>query len=183
MTVIVSMLRGINMGPHHRIQMEALRKVYEGLGLRDVASYVQSGNVVFRTTGRNPGKIGAQIEKGIEAAFGFHSDVLLRTTAELRAVVAANPFAGRTGIEPGKLSVTFLAAEPAAEAAEKLLSVRIEPEELYIRGREIFVYFPNGMARPKLPLGLIDRAVKMPNTGRNWNTVNKLLEMAEKLEA
>ena len=183
MTVLVSMLRGINMGPHHRIRMESLRQLYEDLGLRDVASYLQSGNVVFRTAGRNPGRIGAQIENAIEATFGFHSDVLLRTTAELRAVIAANPFADRAGIEPAKLAVTFLAAAPAAEASEKLLSVRIAPEELYIRGREIFIYFPNGMARPKLPLGLIDRTVKMPNTGRNWNTVNKLLEMAEKLEA
>ena len=182
MTVVVSMLRGVNLGPHNRLKMEALRALYESLGLRDVATYVQSGNVVFRTTGRDLVKIGKRIEDGIESTFGFHSDVLLRTTAEMRGVVAANPFAGRSGIEPSKLGIQFLAREPGEEAKAKLNSVEIAPEELRIHGREIYIYYANGMARPKLPLGLIDRTTKMPNTARNWNTVTKLLEMAEGLE-
>lgn len=183
MAVVVSMLRGVNLGPHNRLKMDDLRKLYESLGLRDVGTYVQSGNVVFKTAGRDFAKLAGRIEQGIESSFGVHTDVLLRTTAELRNVVAANPFAGRSGIDPSKLLVDFLAREPSPEATEKLLSVNIDPEELRIHGRELYIYFPNGMARPKLPSGLIDRTIKMPCTGRNWNTVTKLLEMAEALEA
>ena len=183
MTVVVSMLRGVNLGPHNRMQMDALRKLYESLGLRCVETCLQSGNVVFKTAGRDLAKLAGRIEAGVESSFGAHTDVLLRTTAELREVIAANPFAGRSGIDPSKLLVDFLAREPSPEAKEKLLSVNIEPEELRIHGRELYIYFPNGMARPKLPSGLIDRTVKMPCTGRNWNTVTKLLEMAEALEA
>ena len=182
MTVIISMLRGVNLGPHNRIKMDALRKLYESLGLGGVQTCVQSGNVVFKTAVRDLAKLAGRIEAGIESSFGVHTDVLLRTTAELRDVVAANPFAGRSGIDPRKLLVDFLAREPSPEAREKFLSVNIDPEELRIHGRELYIYFPNGMARPKLPSGLIDRTVKMPCTGRNWNTVTKLLEMAEALE-
>jgi len=183
MTVVVSMLRGVNLGPHNRIKMEALRTLYESLALRDVQTYIQSGNVVFRTTGRDLARISKRIEEAIKSSFGVQTDVLVRTTAELRAVVSANPFAGRNGIDPRKLLVDFLAREPGAEAREKLDAVHIEPEELRIHGREIYIYLANGMARPKLPLGLIDRTVRMPVTGRNWNTVTKLLEMAEAMEA
>lgn len=163
--------------------MDALRTLCESLGHRDVATYVQSGNVVFRTAVRDPAKIARRIEDGIESTFGFRCDVVLRMPGELRDVVAANPFAGRSGIEPAKLLVTFLAREPSPEARAKLLSVQIAPEELHIHGREIYIYFPNGLARPKLPSGLIDRTVKMPCTGRNWNTVTKLMEMAQALES
>ncbi|HXB72041.1 MAG TPA: DUF1697 domain-containing protein [Candidatus Acidoferrales bacterium] len=183
MTVVISMLRGVNLGSHNRLKMDALRALYESLGLLDVESYVQSGNVVFKTAGRDFAKLAGRIEAGIESSFGIDTDVLLRTAGELRNVVTANPFAQRSGIDPSKLLVDFLAREPSPEAREKLLSVNIEPEELRIHGRELYIYFPNGMARPKLPSGLIDRAVKMPCTGRNWNTVTKLLKMAEALEA
>jgi uncharacterized protein (DUF1697 family) len=181
MAVVVSMLRGVNLGPHNRIKMDALRTLYESLGLRNVATYVQSGNVVFQTTARDLVKIGRRIEDGIESTFGFRCDVVLRTPVELRDVVAANPFAGRSGIEPAKLLIAFLARGLSPEAKAKLLSVPIEPEELYIHGRELYIYFANGMARPKLPSGLIDRTVQMAWTGRNWNTVTKLLEMSEAL--
>jgi uncharacterized protein (DUF1697 family) len=182
MTVVISMLRGVNLARHNRMKMDALRALYESLGLRDVETYVQSGNVVFKMAGRGLAQLAGRIQAGIESSFGIHTDVLLRTTAELRGVVAANPFAARSGIDPRKLLVDFLAREPSPEAREKLLSVNIDPEELHIHGRELYIYFANGMARPKLPSGLIDRAVKMPCTGRNWNTVTKLLEMAEALE-
>jgi uncharacterized protein (DUF1697 family) len=183
MAVVISMLRGVNLASHNRIKMEALRSLYESLGLRGVESYVQSGNVLFKTAGRDLARLAGRIEAAIESSFGIHTDVLLRTTAELRDVVDANPFAGRAGIDPSRLLVDFLAREPSAQAREKLLSFNIDPEELRIHGRELYIYFPHGIARPKLQSGLIDRAVKMPCTGRNWNTVTKFLQMAEATEA
>jgi len=182
MKVVVCMLRGVNVGGHNKVAMEALRTLYASLGLHDAQTYVQSGNVVFRTKETNLVLLAAKIESAIERGFGFRPSVILRTTSELRAAIAASPFAARSGIEPNKLLVTFLAGSPSAEARKKALGIKADPEELHIRERELYTYFPNGMARPKLSMARVERALKIPGTGRNWNTVSKLLEMAEKLE-
>jgi len=183
MQVAISMLRGINVGGHKIVKMESLRAMYESLGLRDAQTYVQSGNVVFRTAARDLAPLAKRIESKIEQTFGFRPGVMLRTSSELREVIRRNPFAKRKGIEPGKLLVTFLAAAPSPEAREKMLGIPAHPEELCIEGREVFVYYPNGMGRSKLSPALIEKTLKTSGTGRNWNTVTTLLEMAEKLEA
>src|ERR1700704_894959 len=100
MAVIISMLRGVNVGGHNMIKMDALRALYESLGLRDAQTYVQSGNVVFRTQGRDLALIWKKIENGIERTFGFRPSVIVRTDSEMRDVIARNPFANRDGIEP-----------------------------------------------------------------------------------
>ena len=182
MSVIISMLRGVNVGGHNKIKMEALRALYESLKLRDAQTYVQSGNVIFRTDERDMARLAKRIEDGIERKFGFRPDVILRTAAEVRDVIDRNPFAKRSGIEPGKLLVSFLASDPGEEAREKLRQMKCDPEELRIEEREVYIYFPNGMGRSKLPWAGLDKILKTPATGRNWNSVTKMLEMAEKLE-
>jgi uncharacterized protein (DUF1697 family) len=180
MPVIVSMLKGVNLGAHNRMKMDALRDVYESLGFKDVQTYVQSGNVVFKAPVRDIARLPKKIGTAIEAKFGFCPEVILRTTAELR--VARNPFVKQAGTEPSRLLVDFLASEPAAEAVEKVRKMDTAPEEVRISGRELYIYFPNGMARPKIGWAAIEKVLKVPGTGRNWNSVTKLLEMAEKLE-
>jgi uncharacterized protein (DUF1697 family) len=98
-------------------------------------------------------------------------------------VIARNPFAKRRGIEPSKLLVSFLASDPGAEAREKVRQMKCDPEELRIEGREMYIYFPNGVGRSKLSLVRLEKTLKTPGTARNWNSVTKMLEMAEKLEA
>jgi uncharacterized protein (DUF1697 family) len=183
MAVIISMLRGVNVGAHNRIRMDDLRALYESLGFREPQTYIQSGNVVFRTDKRDLIALAKRIEEAIERGFGFRSAVVLRTSSELRDVIARNPFAKRRGIEPSRLLVTFLANIPCAEAREKVLSLKTDPEELRIDGRELYIYFPDGMARPKISWTVIEKMLKTPGTGRNWNSVIKLLEMAERMEA
>jgi uncharacterized protein (DUF1697 family) len=182
MPVVVSLLRGVNVGGHKLIKMEALRGLYESLGLQEVQTYVQSGNVVFRTKERSLPPLAKRIEDAIEKSAGFRPCVVLRSTAEMREAIAKNPFADREGIEPGKLLVTFLASAPDAEDLKKALEISTEPEELRIHGREAYIYFPNGMGRPKMSWPRIEKALKTSGTGRNWNTVTKLLQMAEALE-
>ncbi len=182
MTVYISLLRGINVGGNNLVKMEALRALYEKLKFRDVVSYVQSGNVVFRAAEADRARIAGKIEDAIERTFGHRPHVMLRTTAELRDVVARNPFAGREGIEPAKLVVTFLAGEPSDEARVKLEALPKTAEEMHLHLRELFTYFPNGMGQSKLSLPAVDRALKVPGTARNWNTVSKLLAIAEGLE-
>lgn len=181
MPVIISMLRGVNVGGHNMIKMDALRALYESLGLRDAQTYVQSGNVVFRTQAKDPASLPKKIEDGIERGFGFRPSVIVRTASEMRDVIAGNPFAKRDGIEPGKLVVTFLAGDPGPEARAKALGIKVGPEELRIGGRELYIYYPDGMGRSKLSLPLIEKTLKTAGTARNWNTVTKLLEIAESL--
>lgn len=176
------MLRGVNVGGHNRIKMEELRALCGSLGLLDVQTYVQSGNVVFRTKERSLAPLAKRIEDGIQRKFGFRPGVLLRTTSEMRAAIAKNPFANRQGIDPARFLVTFLHAEPDAECRGNALAIKTFPEELRIDGSEVYIYFPNGMARPKMSWPRIEKALKTWGTGRNWNTVMKLLEMAEALE-
>ncbi len=179
--VVVSMLRGVNLAKHNRMKMEDLRAVYESLKLTDPRTYVQSGNVVFRTREQNLDSLARRIETGVEKTFGFRPDVILRTSSEMRDVIARNPFASRQGIEPNKLLVTFLAGDPDPEAREKLLQIDTGEEEFRVDGRQVYIYYTNGLARPKISWVAIARALKTSGTGRNWNTVTKLLELAETL--
>ena len=183
MAVIVSMLRGVNVGGHNKIKMDALRALYESLKLRDAKTYLQSGNVIFRTEERDLPRLTKRIEDGIERKFRFRPDVILRTAAEMREVIAKNPFAKRHGMEPSKLLVSFLASDPGEEARERVRQMKCAPEELRIEGRELYIYFPNGIGRSKLSPGALEKALKTAGTGRNWNSVTKMLEIGERLEA
>ena len=97
-------------------------------------------------------------------------------------MIGRNPFAKRRGIEPRRLLVTFLARDPGAEARELIHKMKTDPEEVRIDGRELYAYFPNGMARPKLSWARIESILKTPGTGRNWNSVTKMLALAEQME-
>lgn len=182
MAVMISMLRGINVGGHNIIKMDALRNLYESLGIPDAQTYVQSGNVVFRTNERDAIRLAKKIQNGIEKGFGCKPEIILRSSAELADVIARNPFAKRRDIEPGKLLVLFLASEPNSEARKKVLAIKADPEELHMSGREVYIYFRNGMGKTKLPWTTIEKLLGTPGTGRNWNSVTKLLEMATALQ-
>jgi uncharacterized protein (DUF1697 family) len=181
MPVVISMLRGVNVGGHNLIKMDALRALYESLKLRKPQTYVQSGNVVFQTDATDLPKLAKKIEDAIERQYSFRPSVVLRTAAELKDAIARNPFPKQAADDPGRLLVAFIAAEPAAEAAEKLRAIECSPDELRFSGRELYIYFPNGQGRPTLKWAHVDKALKLPYTGRNWNSVTKLLEMAEAL--
>lgn len=182
MPVVISFLRGVNVGGHNMIKMDALRALYESLDLQGAQTYVQSGNVVFRTGERDLVRLPKRIEDAIERKFSFRPDVIVRSTSELRRVIARNPFAERRGIDPSKLLVTFLATDPGPEARDKVLEIDMQPDELHLDGREFYIYFPDGLARPKVSWMAVVKVLKTTGTGRNWNTVRKLLEMAEGLE-
>jgi uncharacterized protein (DUF1697 family) len=184
MPVLISMLRGVNVGPHNRIKMDALRDLYESLKLESPRTYVQSGNVVFRTKEKNPALLAAKIQTAIAKKLGCNPAVILRTTAEMRRAVANNPFAGRTDIVPGKLLVTFLAGEPSAESSRVLSTLgKVHPEEIHLKGCELYIYFPDGAGKTKLPWSQVEKLLKVTGTARNWNSVTALLAIAEEMES
>jgi uncharacterized protein (DUF1697 family) len=184
MPVLISMLRGVNLGPHNRIKMHALRALYQSLKLEAPRTYVQSGNVIFRmkdsrVTKKTITQLGGKIQNAISHKFGLSPAVILRTSEELRDAIAASPFSGRKNLDPARLLITFLARKPAAEARAKLLALKPNPEELYFVGREVYIYFPNGIGRSKLPWASLDLGT--PGTARNLNSVSKMLEIAEEM--
>lgn len=182
MPVVICMLRGVNVGAHNRVKMDDLKKLFTSLKLSDPQTYVQSGNIIFKTDERNLDKLRTNLETAIHKKFGFQSDAILRSAKDLREVIAQNPFAKRKDIHPGKLLVTFFSADPGEAARKQARAIQCDPEELFIEGREAYVYFPNGAGRSKLNWSLIPKALKVQGTARNWNSVTKMLEMAERME-
>jgi len=163
--------------------MDDLRALYESLGLRNPQSYIQSGNVVFQTGQKDLGKLAASLNHAIESRYGFRADTVLRTRAEMKGVLTTNPFAGRP-VDPAKNLVLFLSEALSAEAAAAVCAVCAAPEELHCDGRHLHCHFPDGMGRSKLPMAIEKQLKKLGivGTGRNWNTVLKLIEIAENLE-
>jgi uncharacterized protein (DUF1697 family) len=183
MPVLISMLRGVNVVGRNKIKMEALRALYESLGFEDPLTFIQSGNVIFRTKGKNSAALAKQIQNAIERQFGFRPEVILRTTDELRSAIAATPFPRRRNLEPSKILVTFLTAEPGPDVHGTLLGLKGYPEELHLKGRELYIYFPDGVGKSKLPWSKVEKLVQTTGTARNWNSVTKMLAIAEELEA
>lgn len=183
MTVAIALIRGINVGGKHRLPMSTLRSLCEKLGWKDVATLLQSGNVVFRCAERALVGVARKLEEAVEVECGFRAGVVVRSHDEVRAMVAANPFASKRGLEPNKLLVMFLAAAPDTGASKALAALKAHPEELVLKGREHFMYYPDGVGQSKLPFTAVERALKVSGTTRNWNTVTKLLTMAGDLES
>lgn len=182
MPVLISMLRGVNLGAHKRIKMDELRAVYKSLKLEDPQTYVQSGNVIFRTKEKSLPKLAKKIQDAIEKKFEFRPEVILRTVDEMRKAIAVSPFADRPDLEPGKILVTFLAAAPPKDVHGAFDRFKDYPEEVHLKGFELYIYFPNGAGRSKLPWSSLEKLLKVTGTARNLNSARKMLEMAEELE-
>jgi uncharacterized protein (DUF1697 family) len=180
MTACVSLFRGINVGGNRTVPMTELKSLHEALGFKDVVTYIQSGNVVFSSDETDPAQIASQIEESFAQNFGFRSQVIVRTAAELEETIANNPFQNSPEKEPKAVLIVFLATRPESSALEDLKNSYNGPEEMYLIGQELFVYYSDGMGRSKLTLPLIEKKLKTVGTGRNWNTVLRLREMMQR---
>ena len=148
--IYIAMLRGINVGAHKRMKMERLRVSCETLGFEQIATYIQSGNVVFKAPKLSPASLSEKIEKRIAADFGFEADVITRTREEFKKMVRTNPFLKEAGVDESKLHILFLAEAPSSEAIKKLESFTLSPDRVRVIGKEIYFYFPNGVSGSSL---------------------------------
>jgi uncharacterized protein (DUF1697 family) len=180
MTAFVSLFRGINVGGHQKIRMNDLKEVHEALGLKDVFPYIQTGNVVFTNNEADVARLRRHIEDGFEKKFGFHVEVFVRTSAELRDIIEKNPFQSQPSRESKWVVVLFLAACPDDTAQEDLLKTYAGPEELFITGKEVYIYYTSGIGRSKLSLSLIEKKLKTVGTARNWNTILQLQKLLDR---
>jgi uncharacterized protein (DUF1697 family) len=175
--VHVALLRGINLGGR-QVPMKELAALFEKEGrCRDVRTYIQSGNVVYRAAAADAARVAARLEAALKARFGFEVPVVTRTAGELAEVARKNPFL-RAGADPVRLHVSFLAAVPTAARVAALDPTRSPPDEFKVVGREIYLHTPQGFGNTKLTNSYFDGALGTVSTVRNWRTVLKLLEMA-----
>lgn len=177
MPVFIALIRGINVGGHKKIRMADLKSSCEALGWRDVRTHLQSGNVVFKSTKSNR----AQLVKELEAAMSVEAKVILRTAAELKKIIDANPMPGEAERGPSHFIVTFLDGMPSAAAMKSLRDAYSGPENMQLLGAELYIEYGPDMGRSKLNNALIERKLGVAGTARNWNTVTKLMELATEL--
>jgi uncharacterized protein (DUF1697 family) len=174
---LIVLLRGVNIASRNRISMPDLRKALEEEGFDDVSTYVQSGNVVL-TSRASAKQLGTDVERVLADWFDLDVKVVVRTRAELAAVVKRNPF-GKVATNPKLYQVTFLEKAPTAELARKLEAVAAGKEQVAHIGRELYAWHPDGVARSKLAALMAGKGLGVTATARNWRTVTKLLELAE----
>jgi uncharacterized protein (DUF1697 family) len=177
MSSFVSLLRGINVGGQKKIHMESLRHVYETLGYTHVRTYVQSGNVVFESSGYTPSELVKQIEEQIEKTLGFNVPVFIRQADELQDILTRNPFLYDRNEDPSKLHVTFLYQPASKSDRENISAPRDIADEFTLGESVIYLYCPNGYGKTKLTNGFFERKLGISVTTRNWNTVNALYKM------
>jgi uncharacterized protein (DUF1697 family) len=177
MPIYISMLRGINVGAHKRIKMEQLRISFEGLGFEQVRTYIQSGNVIFKTAKVSEPVLTRRIEKKLLEDFGFPVSVISRTAGEMAKAVQNNPFLKASGIDAEKLHVAFLSEVPALSALQKCEPLAIAPDQAYCSGTELYLYLPNGVSGSGLMKSSLDRTLAVMTTMRNWRTVNAIHQM------
>lgn len=185
----VALLRGINVGGRNKVPMAQLRELVAGLGHADVATYIQSGNVVFSTAETDTAALATAFEEAIAAAFGVPARVVVLSREELARVARDNPYSDEP--DPRAVHAVFLSAEPGSEVAAGVADARRRAEQKQpgtrdtaeVIGRAIFLHTPDGFGRSELAAQIAGgsrwKAGDLVGTARNWATVTKLLAMCD----
>jgi uncharacterized protein (DUF1697 family) len=176
MPVFVAMLRGVNVGGNS-LKMDWLREACEGIGLKGVRTYVQSGNIVFGSS-LGAAKLGRDLKVLIDRQTRLPVTVVIRSAPEMTKIVAGNPFLKQKGVDIEKLHVTFLGAVPVKPASDRLDALAGTRDQYRLVKQEIYLHCPVNYGQTKLSNTAIEKALGVGATTRNWNTVMTLCEMA-----
>jgi len=170
----VALLRGVNVGGRRPVAMAGLRQLLVDLGFDRPRSVLQSGNLVFGARARSAAVIERAIEQAVDRRFGLETAVFVRSSAEWRRLMAANPFPDAAEHDPARLLVMCLRTAPAAGRLATLRSAIAGREQVEIVGLQAYLVYPDGIGRSKLTNAVIERHLGSAGTARNWNTVIKL---------
>lgn len=181
MQTYISMLRGINVSGRNMIKMDALRNMYESLNFKNVKTYIQSGNVVFKTKTTKPQDLENKIAKQIKKEFGFDIPVMVKETAELTTVFNQNPFLLKQKKDITKLHVTFLSDEPQKASIDMIKEGQYAEDEFKINDKVVYLFCPNGYGNTKLTNTFFENKLKVIATTRNWKTITELVNIAEQV--
>jgi len=178
MNIYVSILRGINVGGHNKIRMEDIKALFESLGHKEVTTYIQSGNVIFKNDKNQSVTILSQnIEKAIEDKYHFVVPVIIRSASEMQGIIALNPFLKESVIDKEKLHVTFLSDKPVSDTVKALQQYHFPPDRFQVIGKEVYLSCPVGYGNTKLSNTFFENKLHVRATTRNWNTVLKLSDL------
>jgi uncharacterized protein (DUF1697 family) len=169
------LLRAVNVGGHNKVPMPWLRDAATDAGFTDVATYVQSGNLVLSSTS-GAAAVGKSVAGLIQQEHGLDIEVIVRSRSDLAAVIKANPFPDAVA-DPKLLHVSFLAGKPSAATIKKLDPEEFAPERFAVKGSELYLWYPNGSGRSKMAAAPWEKRLGVRGTARNWRTVTTLLEM------
>lgn len=178
MTTHVALLRAINVGGRNRVSMSDLRALLADLGLANIRSLLQTGNVVFDSRGRSPAELERLLAGAAVDRLGLETVFLVRTAGEWDEVVAANPFPAEAESDPGHLVVMPLKEAPDRDRVSELEAAIAGREVIRARDRELYIVYPDGIGRSRLTSAAIERRLATQGTARNWNTVVKLAALA-----
>lgn len=175
----LALLRGINVSGHNMIKMDALKKALESIGFQNVVTYIQSGNVFVETEEESPGKVGFMIKQEIYKSFGHDVPVIVIGKDDLQACLDRNLFLKVENVDLKKLYVSFITSELPENMITQLNLNFIKPDEIQLDGKRIYLKYDTSPAKTKLDNKWIEKNMNIISTTRNWNTVNKLLELFE----
>jgi len=173
----VALLRGINVGTAKRIGMAELRSVLVDLGYTGVITHLQSGNVVFTSSAAAARTAAKDIERSVHARLGVRSTVVMRSAAELAAVIANAPLLD-VMTDPSRFLVGFLSGDPNSIAVRNFRALDVAPDQIRIRGREVYMWCPGGVIASPLTKLVTEKSLGVAVTMRNWNTVTRLAALA-----
>lgn len=174
----VCLLRAVNLGPHNKVPMAALRKAMEAAGFHDVRTYVQSGNVVARSALQSAGEVAEVVAGLVSGQFAVDSPVVVRTGAQLSRAIARNPFPEAARERPRLLHLVFLAETPDAGHVAALQDHELARDSCRVDGDSLYVDYREGVHGSKMTPQLLARLLGVEGTARNWRTVTALDEMA-----
>lgn len=181
MAVFIALLRAINVTGTGTVPMKELKAACEAARLKQVSTYIASGNIVF-SSGKSAAAVKSVIAGILRERFGLSKNhTTIRTPAELAKVIARNPFTDAAADHPNWLLVNFLDARPPATTA-RALGAYAGPERLHLDGAHLYIDYKGGVGRSKVTPAFLEKALQVPSTGRNWNTTAKLLAMARAIE-
>jgi uncharacterized protein (DUF1697 family) len=176
----IAMLRGINVSGKNMIKMPALIASVEKIGFQNVRAYLQSGNLVFESKEQELVDFERNINAEIAHSFGLEVPVLVLSHPDMLRVRDENPFLKLGTVDESKIYVTFLADVPDKTSIDKIDDAKYAPDEFIVDGKVIYLFCPDGYGRTKLTNNFFESKLKITATTRNWNTVNKLVEMGGK---
>ncbi len=174
MARMVALLRAVNVGGR-KLAMADLRGLCAKMGLEDVSTYIQSGNLLFSSSGK-PASHEAALEQAIEQAFGMNVPVMVRAASVWSTLRRGNPFQDEARDHPSRLMLVVSKAPPAADS-EEIIQKRATGEQVRRSGDALWIYYPDGAGRSKLTPAFIDRTIGSPATARNYRTVVKIEEL------
>jgi uncharacterized protein (DUF1697 family) len=178
MTSYIGLLRAVNLAGHNKIAMTDLRELLTRIGMQNVQTLLQSGNVVFRSEARPAAELERLIEGAAAKQLALATDVLVRSAKEWKAIIAENPFPKEATRDPSHLLAVVLKAAPDRAKVKALQDAITGREIVDVHGPCAYIVYPDGIGRSRLTSAVIEKNLATRGTGRNWNTVLKLAALA-----